>query len=86
LRLAKRGKTAGSNKAIINIKRSRWQAVTAFCGNVPLQVPPLELSELFAGWQNGGVKQSNKQYKAVTVICCDRLNIYAYCGNYRIDT
>ena len=50
----------------------------AFCGNVPLQVPPLELSELFAGWQNGGVKQSNKQYKAVTVICCDRLNIYAH--------
>jgi len=32
----------------------------------------LELSELFAGWQNGGAKQSNKQYKAVTVICCDR--------------
>jgi len=39
---------------------------------VPLQIPPLELSELFAGWQNGGVKQSNNQYKAVTVICCDR--------------
>ena len=37
------------------------------------------------GWGGGGVKQSNK-YKAVTVICCDRLNIYAYCGNYRIDT
>ena len=42
------------------------------CGNAPPQIPPLELSELFAGWQNGGAKQSNKQYKAVTVICCDR--------------
>ena len=44
-------------------------------GNVPFQVPPLELSELFAGRRNGGITQSNNQYKAVTVICCDRLNI-----------
>ena len=47
-------------------------------GNVPFQIPPLELSELFAGRRNGGITQNNNQYKAVTVICCDRLNIYVY--------
>ena len=31
-------------------------------GNVPFQVPPLELSELFAGRRNGGITQSNGQY------------------------
>jgi hypothetical protein len=29
---------------------------------VPLQIPPLKTLELFEGWRNGGVKQSNNQY------------------------
>lgn len=49
-----------------------WKSATAkACGESPLTIPPLELSELFAGWQNGGVEQSDK-YKAVTATSCDR--------------
>ena len=59
------GKGVGDFQGIVRKRRSR-------CGNVPLQVPPLILLQYSLGWRNGGVTQSNKQYKAVTVICCDR--------------
>jgi len=60
LRTAKRREL---HKAIINksgYSDMLWPlfAVGCRCGCDPLQVPPLEMTEVGLGWQNGGIKQS----------------------------